>query len=147
MVVDVTTEILIERPIALVAAFAIDPDNAPRWYVNIKAADWVTDKPLRHGSRIAFVAHFLGRRMSYVYEVVDVIPERRLVMKTSEGPFPMETTYEFEAVTPTRTRMTLRNRGEPSGFMRWVAPFMQLAMRRANRADLALLRQLLNDDG
>lgn len=85
--------------------------------------------------------------MSYVYEVVDVIPERRLVMKTSEGPLPMETTYEFEAITPTRTRMTLRNCGEPSGFMRGVAPFMQLAMRRANRADLALLRQLLNDDG
>src|SRR3712207_9158713 len=38
-----------------VAAFAADPDSAPRWYVNIEAAEWKTPPPLRVGSRIAFV--------------------------------------------------------------------------------------------
>ncbi len=41
------------------------------------------------------------------------------------------------------TRMTLRNRGEPAGFNRFVAPFLAFAMRRANRKDLALLKQRL----
>ncbi|MBK8940983.1 MAG: SRPBCC family protein [Polyangiaceae bacterium] len=142
MAVDVKTEIVIERPCAEVAAYAADPDNAPRWYVNIKSVEWVTPAPLRVGSRLAFVAQFLGRRLAYTYEVVEHIPAARFVMRTAEGPFPMETTYAWEAVGEGATRMTLRNRGEPSGFSKLVAPFMA-AMERANRADLARLKALL----
>jgi polyketide cyclase/dehydrase/lipid transport protein len=69
-------------------------------------------------------------------------PDKRLVMRTSDGPFPMETTYEW-APTETGTRMTLRNRGTPSGFSWFVAPFMSAAMRRANKKDLAALKALL----
>jgi uncharacterized protein YndB with AHSA1/START domain len=141
--VDVLSETVIERPRAEVAAYASDPDNAPRWYVNIRSIEWETPPPLGVGSRVAFVAHFLGRRLAYVYEVVDLVPEQRLVMRTSEGPFPMETTYTWESARDSRTRMTLRNRGEPSGFSKLVAPFMAAAMRRANRNDLARLKAIL----
>src|SRR5687768_16770348 len=143
MAVDVTTEILIARPCRDVAAFACDPDNAPAWYVNIKAVEWKTPRPLGAGSRVAFVAQFLGRRLAYTYEVVDFVPNSRLVMRTAEGPFPMETTYTFAAVASGNTRMTLRNRGNPAGFSRLVAPLMASAMRRANRKDLQRLKQLL----
>ncbi|HEX2570286.1 MAG TPA: SRPBCC family protein, partial [Polyangia bacterium] len=96
-------------------------------------------------SRLAFVAEFLGRRLAYTYEIVDLVPESRLVMRTTEGPFPMETTYTWEPVGDDRTRMTLRNRGEPQGFSKLVAPFMAAAMRRANRKDLARLKSLLEN--
>jgi len=142
MHVDVTTEVVIARPLAEVAAFASDQDNAPSWYVNIKSVAWKTPPPLRVGSRFAFVAHFLGRRLAYTYEVGDLVEHVRFVMRTAEGPFPMETTYEWEPA-PTGTRMRLRNRGEPSGFSRLLAPFMAAAMRRANRSDLARLKALL----
>jgi len=141
--VDVSTDIVIRRPAREVAAFASNPDNAPRWYVNIKSVEWKTPPPLTIGSMIAFVAHFLGRRLAYTYEVVDVVPNERFVMRTAEGPFPMETTYTWEAVSDGSTRMTLRNRGTPSGFSKLMAPFMARAMRRANQKDLAALKAIL----
>lgn len=142
MAVDVLTEIVIARPCERVAAYAADPSNAPEWYVNIKAVEWKTPPPVAVGSRLAFVAHFLGRRMAYTYEVVDLVAGERIVMRASAGPFPMETTYTWAAAAD-GTRMTLRNRGEPAGFSKVVAPFMAAAMRRANKKDLANLKAIL----
>lgn len=147
MGVDVVTQIEIARPRAEVAAFARDPDNVPRWYANIQSVTWETPRPLALGSRIAFVASFLGRRLAYTYEIVELDGERSLVMRTSQGPFPMETSYTWEDAGPGRTRMTLRNRGEPSGFSRLVAPMMASAMRRANVQDLEALRRVLEGAG
>ena len=140
--IDVETATVIARPRAEVAAYASDPDNAPRWSRNIESAEWRTTGPLALGSRVAFVAHFLGRTLSYVYEIVDYVPGEKLVMRTSEGPFPMETTYTFADVGDS-TRITLRNRGEPSGFSRLVAPLMARMMRSANRKDLTALTSIL----
>ena len=143
MDVDVSTSIVIRRPRREVAAFAMEPDNAPRWYVNIKAVEWKTPPPLRVGSQVAFVAQFMGRSLAYTYEIATLIGGERLVMRTAEGPFPMETTYEFVSTDQGGTLMKLRNRGTPSGFGRLIAPFMALAMRRANRKDLSCLKQIL----
>jgi len=141
--VDVLTELEIARPLAEVAAFAANPNNAPAWYENIESVEWKSAPPLSVGSRVAFVARFLGRRLPYTYEIVELEPNAKLVMRTSEGPFPMETTYTWEALGETATRMTLRNRGEPSGFSKLLSPIMEGAMRRANRKDLARLKQLV----
>ena len=143
MTVDVSSEVVIQRPRNEVAEYASDPDHAPSWYVNIKIVEWKTPPPVTVGSRIAFVAHFLGRRLAYTYEVVEMVPGERFVMRTAQGPFPMETTYTWETVADGGTRMTLRNRGMPTGFSRLVAPFMARAVRSANRKDLLALKSLL----
>jgi hypothetical protein len=140
--VDVFTEVVIERPLAVVAGYAGDPSNAPEWYANIESVVWQTAPPVAVGSRMEFVAHFLGRRLAYTYEVVELDPLRRLVMRTAQGPFPMETSYEWTAEGES-TRMTLRNTGEPSGFAGIAAPLMAAAMRRANTKDLLRLKSVL----
>ena len=143
MSVDVQTEIEITRPRSEVSAYAADPDMATTWYENIKAVEWKTPKPLAVGSRIAFVARFLGRRLAYTYELKELVPGERLVMQTADGPFPMETTYGWEDSAEGWTKMTLRNRGEPSAFSTVAAPLIARAMRRANRNDLRRLKEIL----
>jgi hypothetical protein len=140
--VDVRSEIDIARPVDAVAAYAAEPDNAPEWYVNIESVEWKTDRPLRVGTVVAFVAKFMGRRLAYDYEIVEHDPGARFVMRTQQGPFPMETTYTWE-VRAGGTHMTLRNRGTPSGFSKLAGVFMAPAMRRANRKDLAKLKAIL----
>lgn len=141
--VHVQTETIIQAPAGQVFNFAADPDKAPEWYVNIKSAEWKTPKPLVVGSHIAFKAQFLGKQLSYVYEIVELVPGRKLVMRTADGPFPMETTYLVEEIDPNTSKMTLINRGKPSGFSKIFSPFMKMAMRKANTKDLALLKRIL----
>ena len=137
------TEIASARPRTDVAAYAADPDNATAWYENIKAVEWQSPRPLGVGTRLAFVARFLGRRLAYTYEVVEVVPAERFVMRTAQGPFPMQTTYTWEDAGEGATRMTLHNRGEPTGFARLVGPVVAAAMRRENRKDLERLKAIL----
>jgi hypothetical protein len=141
--VDVLSEIEIARPRAEVAAYACDPDHATAWYQNIKRVEWRTPPPLAVGSQIAFVAEFLGRRLAYTYEVIEHVPGERFVMRTSEGPFPMQTTYTWHDAPNDATAMTLRNSGEPAGFARVAGAAMAASMRRANRKDLQRLREIL----
>ena len=139
--VDVSTQIDIRRPRAAVAAFATDPDNATAWYANIESIAWCTDPPLAVGSRMDFVARFLGRRLAYTYEVTAWKPDAHLVMRTDEGPFPMETTYMWEDLPDGATRMT------PLGFAKVAGGAMSAAMRRANRKDLRQLRDIVEARG
>lgn len=143
VLVDVETEIEINRSRADVAAYASDPDNATSWYEKITSVDWHSRRPVAVGSRIAFVAHFLGRRLAYTYEVKELIPGERFVMDTAEGPFPMETTYTWQDIPSGGTAMTLRNRGRPAGFSILLAPLLASSIRRANRKDLRRLKTIL----
>ena len=145
MGIDVETEITIARPRREVAAYAAEPDNATAWYENIERAEWRTPRPLAVGSRFAFVARFLGRRLAYVYEVKELVPDERLVMATPDGPLTMETTYTWADGAGGTTVMRLRNRGGPAGPARFLAPLMAGAVRRANRKDLARLKRILEE--
>lgn len=143
MSLDVTTETIIARPRDEVAEFAAQPGNAPAWYVDIESVEWMSEPQLQAGARVSFVAHFMGKRLAYTYEILEYSPQQRLVMRATEGPFPMETTYTWESTAQGGTRMTLRNRATPTGLFALCAPFMAAAMRRANRKDLARLKSLL----
>ena len=54
------------------------PRAAPEWYQNIDSVECKTPKPIRIGSKMDFVARFLGRRLAYTYEIRDLVPNERL---------------------------------------------------------------------
>ena len=146
---DVLVETVIDRPVAEVAAYAGDPSHAPEWYTNIREVSWQTEPPVAVGSRLDFVAQFLGRRLAYTYEVVELVAGERLRMRTADGPFPMETTYtwwdEEEVEGRPRTGMSLRNAGRPKAMTTLASGAVTLGMKRAMRRDLERLRLVLRE--
>lgn len=141
--VDVEVHTTIDRPRSEVAAYCCDPDNVTAWYANIKAVHWETAKPLTLGSRFRFISGFLGRTLEYTYEVVELVPAQRFVMRSDGSPFPMETAYTWEDAEDGGTWMTVRNRGEPTAFVGLAAPILATAIRRSTANDLDRLKSIL----
>ena len=143
MAIDVTVETTIARPRAEVSAYASDPANDPVWIRNIREVEWITAPPLAEGTKIARVAHFLGRRLAYTYLVEQHTPGECLAMRAVEGPFPMTTSYHWTDDGQGGTSMAIRVGGGPGGFFGLAAPLLVRQMRRALRQDLALLKAIL----
>ena len=136
-------QIRIERPRAEVAAWAADPDNAPRWRKDVAKVEWKSHPPLRTGSRISLTTPSLGLPLAYRYTVEDHVPGERTVLRTEEGPFPIETTLAFaDAGDGSATDVTLATSGEKRG-SKVAARLLERTMRRANRKDLQRLKKLL----
>ncbi len=141
--VDVEVHTTIARARDEVAEYCCDPDNVTAWYANIRAVQWETEPPVAVGSRLRFTSGFLGRTLEYTYEVVEIVPGERFVMRSDRGPFAMETTYLWEDAANGHTFMTLRNRGEPTGFAGLATPLLATAVRRATTKDLGALKIIL----
>lgn len=143
MTVDVEIHTTIARLRSEVAAYCCDPDNVTAWHANIDAVQWETDRPLTVGSRFRFTSRFLGRRLDYTYEVVELVPCELLVMRSDQSPIRMETTYRFQDAADDATWMTLRHRGEPTAYAGLAPPILATAIRRAASQDLARLKSIL----
>src|SRR5436190_1343885 len=127
MSTDLTVDIAIDAPRDRVAAYALDYTNDPDWIGAIREARLVTDPPFGVGAQVERIGSFLGKRIEYVNEVVELDPDRRLVMRSVKAPFPMTVTYEFDDEPGRGTRMRIRTQGDASGFYRLAGPLLDLA--------------------
>jgi hypothetical protein len=142
MAIDVTSEVLIDRPTAEVAAYAMDPAEETRWIGGIVESRLLTSPPLGPGTRVERVAYFLGRRIEYVLEVVDHDPHRLLAMRSLRSPFPMEVTYQFDGTTAS-TRARIHVRGGPGGLAALASPLLARAVKHNITSDLQRLKHRL----
>jgi len=142
MSVDVTVEREIARERAAVAGFVMDPANDTRWIKALDSVRTLGDGPVGPGTRVERIASFLGRRIEYVNEIVELVPGERLVMRSVKAPFPMEVRYELDEAGD-GTRMRIRATGDASGFYRVAGPLLGAAVRRGIERDLDELKKVL----
>jgi hypothetical protein len=141
MSIDIRAEVVIRRPRDQVAAYMADPAHDPLWIGGVREARLEGDPPLAVGSRVARVAMFLGRRIEYVNEVVELGPGR-LDMRSVVAPFPMRVTYELEE-RDGATAVSNRVRGDAHGFFSVASPLLAPLVRRSVQRDLERLRAIL----
>jgi hypothetical protein len=134
-------EVAIARPAEEVTGFAFDPTNDPAWIGGIREAELQGPRPVRVGSRVRRVARFLGQRILYVMDIVE-LTDGRMRMHAVEAPFPMDVTYEF---TPAggRTKARIRIQGHPSGYYRLAGPLLPGMVRRSVTGDLRRLKRIV----
>jgi carbon monoxide dehydrogenase subunit G len=140
--VDVEVETEIARPRETVAGYLFDWRNDTAWIGGISEARRIDGGDFGVGVRVARVARFLGKRIEYVNEVVELDPGHRLVMRSVQGPFPMRITYEVDDADG-GTRVRLRNEGDASRAYRLAGPLLARAVRRATQRDLDRLKRIL----
>ena len=141
-----TVSAQIDRPTSEVAAFAMNPENEPRWIGGIKTARLLSPPPVGVGTQVERVAAFLGKQFSYILQAEEYEPGHKVVMTSVRGPFPMRVTYSFDAAG-SGTRVTNRVEGDTGGFYRLAGPLMKLAVKRSLTRDLATLKRLLEGAG
>jgi len=136
---DVLTNIEIDRPRSEVSDYVSDPENATEWSQNISKAEWRSPKPLSAGSEFAFEATFMDETSEYTYQVTEYVPGEALVMSSTSGPVPMETSYRFSDTPAGGTKVELRSLAPD--------PDVASALEIDNRQDLARLKSILEDGG
>ena len=146
MSTEVAVDIHIDAPRERVAGYALDCTNDPDWIGAISSARLVTPPPFGVGARVERIGSFLGKRIEYVNEVVELDPDIRLVMRSVKAPFPMTVTYEFTDADG-GTVMRIRTEGDASGFYRLAGPLLHRAVQRGVTADLKRLKERVEAGG
>jgi carbon monoxide dehydrogenase subunit G len=142
MALDVTATIDISRPPDAVAAYVFEPSHDPTWIGGVRAVEMVSPPPMQVGSRVRRTGAFMGRRIEWLMEVVDLVPGRRLAMHAIQSPFPMDVAYELEPA-PSGTRASIRVQGEPGGSYRLAGPLLGPMVRRSISSDARRLKQAI----
>ena len=94
------------------------------------------------GSQVERVASFLGRRVEYVNEIVELTADR-LVMRSVRSPFPMRVTYGHRQAGDGATEVSVRVEGDAGRHYALLAPLLGVAVRRSITRDLRNLKQAL----
>ncbi len=141
--IKVQTEIIINKPIEEVSTFSADPSNSMQWNSNLISIQWKTPKPIQLNSKIAFKAKFLGRLLCYTYEVVLFEENKKMILKSKEGPFLITTTYSWTSIDENTTLMKIENQGNPNGFFKLINPLMPFLIKKSNNKSLKKLKDIL----
>lgn len=141
MAVDVTAEVVIARACSDVMAYATEPANDSAWIGGVVEAELESPPPIGLGAKVRRFAKFLGRRFTYMTEVVAWEPGAAVTMSAT-SPFPMTIRYEF-GQNGAGTVARIRVQGEGSGFFKLAEPLLARQVKGNVSKDLQRLKKLL----
>ena len=145
MTMRVDVQVTIDHPLEEVFAYITNFENNPKWQSGIQSCKFITEPPLRIGSRYEQVASFMGRRIVSVFEVVEYEPNRMVRFHSISGTFPIrilrsvESTYSGSVVSATIE-------GEPTGLLKLMTPLARPMMRRSIESDYQRLKMILETE-
>ncbi len=136
--------IVIDRPQEDVFQFSSDPANVPRYSPSIVRYEQVDEGPLELGSRISGSIKVAGKRLDFLYEIVEFEPPRRFSAKTIESPIPFRVTIWSDPLNGGTLLEWLTETDQFGGFFGKLAePVVVGIYARELRADLARLKALV----
>lgn len=141
--IEVTSEVAIDRPADEVFAFLADAENNPAWQQGMERCRWTTSPPIREGSTYEQEARMLGKPITSTFEVVEFEPGRRITIRTIESTFPIEVTRSVEPAGESTCIARAHVTGDPSGVFKLAAPLMRRMVERSVRGDYRRLKEHL----
>jgi uncharacterized protein YndB with AHSA1/START domain len=139
--VSVEIPVNIDRPVEEVYAYLSDVARIPEW--NSMVDEVVpSDTPLRVGSTAHIKMRLIGRRIEATLEILELEPNRRIVVRTGE-PISVTDTYSFEALGEGRSRLTYSSVGETKGFFKLADPIVGRIVKKQLTAQLETMKELL----
>lgn len=143
----VEESIIIERPPETVFRFTTDPRNVPRYSRNTIEYEELQEGPMEIGTRVGGTVRVAGRRIDFVYEVLEFDPPERFVAKTVESPIPFRMTQRYEAVVKGTRLDWLTESDGFGGFFGKLTESMVVSMyARDLRSDLQSLKRLIESE-
>lgn len=141
--IDFTIETDIQRPVAEVFAYLMDPAKLATWQTNTVSAVAEDGAPVHVGTRLREVHRGPGgRQLSSLVEVSELVPDRLFALRTIEGPLPVDARISVEPGEG-GTRLRFNVRGEPTGPLRFLQPVIRMALKRQFREHCATLKRVL----
>jgi uncharacterized membrane protein len=141
-VIEVSASVEIARPAGAVFDYLADMANNPRWQRGMRSCRWTSEPPLQLGSTYDQEASFLGKSITSSFEVIELVPGRRIRIRTTGGSMPMDVTRHVEP-HGAGSRVGAIVRGDPSGVFRVAAPILRLLVQASVRRDYRRLKDLL----
>ena len=136
--------VVIERTIADVFVVLSHVENVPKWNRNAIEVTMLTPGPMRVGSRRRVVARTFGAGTQVnEAEMVELVPNERMVVKSVAGPFVWRALIEFWPA-PKGMRLDWTWTFErPGGLYGLLNPLLPSLMRREFQRDLEDLKRLM----
>lgn len=121
MKIDVSLAQRVDRPADEVAAFAMDPRNAPRWVAGVHHSAPEGDGPIAVGTRIHQQMTVMGHSVNLTAEVTEYDPPHAMATHTLEGPVDVTLRHTFEPLDDGATLVRIQADGSASGMAGWAA--------------------------
>lgn len=138
----VETSTHINRPVEEVFALVDDLARMPEW-IHILSESVPSESPTRVGTRVTNRVHLLRRDFDNTLEVVERVPNRRMVLKT-DTPFAVTATYLLEPGDGGTTFTTLLEaQPNASGFFKLSEPILSRVATRRFKGHLRRLKKQL----